>query len=229
MKCTVIIPSAGTGVRFGNNTPKQYLDLCGKPLIIHTLEKFQFCHQISSIIIAADPVWHGFIREKAEEYEIKKLDEIVEGGERRQDSVQNALKTNLALESDIILIHDAVRPLVSLELINKVVIATAARRAIIPVLPVKETIKEIARDGLVFKTHDRSVFRVVQTPQGFQRDLLIESYIKAAELDFISTDDASVVEFAGHDVQVIDGEEQNIKITTQFDMNLAEALLKEYK
>ncbi len=222
MKISAIIPAGGSGNRFGGGRPKQFHEINGIPLIIHTLQKFQSSDCIASIVISINNNWREYMLELADKFGLSKVKEIVGGGGTRQQSVANALKSDYILMSDIILVHDAVRPLVSAELIAIVIENAKETGAAIPALPPVDTIKEVDSNGFVVNTLDRSTLRCVQTPQGFKKDILIEAYKKAAAAGYEGTDDASLVEFAGFAVKVVDGESSNIKVTTSDDINISD-------
>lgn len=195
---------------------------------------------VHSLVIAAAPEFHSQIEDYAQQYGITKLTAIVPGGRERQDSIAAALLQ--AAESEIILVHDAVRPFITPAFVETLIQATIEHHAVVPGVTPKETIKEVfnseasASAGviadithntieLVRKTHQRSRLRLIQTPQGFKRELLAAAYTFAAERGFVGTDDASVVEFFGVQVRVVEGLEYNIKLTTPFDWAVAETIL----
>jgi 2-C-methyl-D-erythritol 4-phosphate cytidylyltransferase len=216
MKVSVIIPAGGIGKRFGGSTPKQFHEIDGKAIIIHTLRRFLDAG-IKNIIVSIHPVWKDYFVSLIREEEIDIYIRIVEGGKERQDSIINALEL-IAEDDEIILVHDAVRPFISDDLINNIIKNALEFGAAIPASPLLETIKQIGEDGFVVKTHDREKLVSVQTPQGFRSEILTDAYKKAIESGFIGTDDASLVEEAGHPVKVIEGESGNIKITVREDV-----------
>lgn len=226
MQTTVIIPAAGSGTRFGAERPKQFIPLLGIPILVRTLQAFEATDAVQNIVIAASPRFHASIAELAHKYRLTKIAGIVEGGKERQDSIFNALQTSISAASDVILVHDAVRPFVTPGFIQTIINSAWEHGAAIPGLTPKETIKECTEAGLVAITHERSRLRAIQTPQGFRREVLVSAYHKARQHGFLGTDDASVVECAGFPVQVIAGEEKNIKITTPLDFAWAEFLLR---
>jgi 2-C-methyl-D-erythritol 4-phosphate cytidylyltransferase len=226
MHCTVIIPAAGSGKRFGAPLPKQFISLLDVPILVRTLRAIEQTSAVQNIIIAASPDFHRFIADLAREYSITKIAAIIEGGKERQDSIFNALQTSICANSDVILVHDAVRPFITPDFIESIIEAAWKHGAVVPGLVPKETIKECDEAGLVQTTHERSHLRAIQTPQGFRRELLTQAYIKAQQQGFLGTDDASVVEFAGIPVHIIAGREENIKITTPLDFRWAEFLLR---
>lgn len=221
MVTSVIIPAAGTGKRFNAQIPKQFTLLNDVPIIVHTLKLFDSNPNIDAIILAVSDEQIERIKLLIAEYAIKKVKEIVIGGSERHFSVQAALETYSAKNSDIILVHDAVRPFATHTLIDSIIFVAGESGAVIPVVMPKDTIKQVSGDNTVSLTLNRSELRAAQTPQGFKRDLLMNAYIYAQNNNISTTDDASVVEAAGGTVHTITGEEHNIKITTQLDFILA--------
>ncbi len=229
MKTIAIIPSAGVGKRYGAEIPKQYTELAGIPVIIHTLKNFEKCDEIDEVILSINHDWREFLKESFKKFGITKVVELVEGGAERQDSIFNAFKTEAFKNAEIVLVHDAVRPFANSELLKNVIAAAREFGAAVPALTPKETIKEINKENLILKTHERKFLKSVQTPQGFKKEILLKSYERALAENFIGTDDASVVEFAGIPVKIIDGIEENIKLTTPMDRALAEFWIQSFK
>ena len=211
----------------GNDRPKQLLDLDGKPLLAVTLEKFQVCPAINALILVAPPGDVEYCQsEIVEKYHLRKVEKVVAGGERRQDSVRLGIEASGG-HYDMVLIHDGVRPLISPELITRAVEAAKEHRAVITALPVKETVKEIDRKALVIKTYDREKIWLVQTPQVFRYKDILMAHRRAMEEDWGEvTDDALLVEKVGIPVKVIEGSEENIKVTTLQDLELVRFLLR---
>jgi 2-C-methyl-D-erythritol 4-phosphate cytidylyltransferase len=222
---SVIIPAAGSGTRFGASMPKQFLMLHGEPILARTLRVFQQTPIVTGIVIAAAGNYHTHIRTIADEYGITKLTDIVSGANERQHSIWNALQTSNVQASDVTLVHDAVRPFCTPEFVQTIVEAAWQHGAAVPGLVPKETVKTVDENSIVQTTHQRSLLRAIQTPQGFRTSLLTAAYKQAQSVDFLGTDDASLVERAGHAVHVVPGLEHNIKITTPFDFLLAEMLI----
>lgn len=244
MKVVVIIPAAGFGTRMapvaaGNKdkkkkkTPsKQFTELGGTPILIHTLRKFAAVEAVNEIWIALrENEIAGFrarLQSEAKDV-LKKKVELVIGGEHRQQSVENALNTVAAAPDDIVLVHDAVRPLVSEEIIKEVIEAAAKYGAAIAGLPAVDTVKQVERtsDGALVKaTIPRAGIVMAQTPQGFRYSVIKKAFDEAAADGFLGTDEASLVERSGHDVAVVMGSPRNIKITAPADMELAEFYLR---
>ena len=244
MKVVVIIPAAGLGTRMApmpsgakgkrKKAPpsKQFTELGGTPILIHTLRKFAAVDAVSEIWIALrENEIQGFReRLKSEGNDVlKKKVELVVGGEHRQQSVENALIALSASPDDIVLVHDAVRPFVTAEIIQEVIEAAQKYGAAIAGLPAVDTVKQVERtsEGAVIKaTIPRAGIVMAQTPQGFRYSVIKKVFDEAAADGFLGTDEASLAERAGHEVAVVMGSPRNIKITTPADMELAEFYLK---
>lgn len=224
-RVTAIVPAGGKGTRFGTSIPKQFIEIHHRPIVFYALRQLENSPYVSEIIIAVHPEWQNQINDWVKKWKFQKVSQIIPGGLERQDSVANALEV-LSSDAKWILIHDAVRPLISLEKIHEVIEAAYQYRAAILAIPSRNTIKR-CKNGWVEETVNREAFWQVQTPQVFHRDLLISAYKKAFEQKFYGTDDAMLVEQLGHPVRVVMGEEQNIKITTMYDMQFVEMLLHE--
>jgi 2-C-methyl-D-erythritol 4-phosphate cytidylyltransferase len=226
LNCTLIIPSGGSGRRFGATQPKQFTELAGIPIIIRTLKIFESIDEISNLIIPSIPEYFDLTRRLIEQYGIKKPIVIIEGGAERQDSVYNALQMLSVADSDIVLIHDAVRCLATDTLVKNLISVANKYGAAIPGIEPNDTIKLIDLSSAAIETIERRKLRAIQTPQVFRTEIIIESYKKANAEGFYSTDDAALAEHSGYRVQVIDGERDNIKITTVADLSRAELILK---
>jgi len=243
MKVIVIIPAAGLGTRMApmpggskgrprKTAPsKQFTELGGTPILIHTLRKFAAVEAVSEIWVALrESEIEGFrARLKSEAKDVlKKKIELVVGGEHRQQSVESALNKISAAADDVVLVHDAVRPLVTAEIIRNVIEAAKRYGAAIAGLPAVDTVKQVERtaDGALIKaTIPRAGVVMAQTPQGFRYSVIKKVFDEAAADGFLGTDEASLAERAGHDVAVVMGSPKNIKITSPGDMELAEFYL----
>jgi len=226
VRVEAIIVAAGKGKRFGKAQPKQFCPLKGKPIVCWTIAPFERCQLIDKIILIVPRGMREYVRGKILfSLEYKKIKTIAEGGKERTDSVFEGLK-NVDEKTDIVLIHDGVRPLISTHLIEKVIKETEKYGAVSPAIPVKETLKEVNEDELVVRTLERSKIRLIQTPQGFKKDLIFQVYKKAMDSGWRASDDAGIVERFGYKVKVVAGEEMNIKITTSLDLKFAEMLLQ---
>jgi 2-C-methyl-D-erythritol 4-phosphate cytidylyltransferase len=241
MKVVVIIPAAGLGTRMApvpsaktkKAAPsKQFTELGGTPILIHTLRKFAASPEVSEIYIALRENEISGFRERLEKEGkdiLQKKVQLVVGGEHRQQSVANALAAVSAAPDDIVLVHDAVRPFVSEEIIQEVIHAVQKHGAAIAGMPAVDTVKQVERtaDGaLITATIPRERVVMAQTPQGFRFDLLKKAFDEATADGFMGTDEASLLERSGHEVAVVMGSPRNIKITTPGDMELAEFFLK---
>lgn len=228
MFTSVIIPAAGSGERMGGSVSKQFLLLQGKPIIVHTIERFQACAAIDEIIVAV----HSSSRRQAEllisEYRLSKVSKIIEGGSRRQDSVGNAIR-HLDPRAEIVIVHDAVRPFIQqkviLASIDKALSDSAAVAAVRP----KDTVKVGNTQGRFEHTLDRSVLWLAQTPQTFRKQVLIDAYDHAGRENIDATDDASLVERLDIRPAIVEGNFDNIKITTPDDLEFAEVLARRFK
>lgn len=229
LKAVAIIPAGGQGKRFGAQVPKQYAEIAGVPLIVHTLRKFDpehGKHAVSGIII---PVPSGDIDYVKEEiiagYGIKGVIAVLEGGRERQDSVRAGLDA-VPADTDIVAVHDAVRPFVSAEMIREVLNEAALSSAAILGVPVKDTVKRVDGKGCVTGTVDRKDLWLTQTPQAFRREIILKAYNRAYEDGFYATDDASLVERIGVKVKMVLGSYENIKLTTAEDFQFARFLME---
>jgi 2-C-methyl-D-erythritol 4-phosphate cytidylyltransferase len=243
MKVIVIIPAAGLGTRMapvpggakGKQKPppsKQFTELGGTPILIHTLRKFASVDSVNEIWIALrENEIAGFRARLASETQdaLRKKVEFVIGGDHRQQSVGNALNAIVATADDIVLVHDAVRPFVTDEIVQEVIDAAAKYGAAIAGMPAVDTVKQVERtaEGALIKaTIPRASIVMAQTPQGFRYGVIKKAFDEASADGFLGTDESSLVERSGHDVAVVMGSPRNIKITAPGDMELAEFYLK---
>jgi len=244
MKVIVIIPAAGLGALMAPmpsamdakvkkpHPSKQFSDLAGTPILIHTLRKFAGVDAVSEIWIALrESEIEGFRERLTKEAAdvLKKKVELVAGGEHRQQSVEHALNGVSAAADDVVLVHDAVRPLVTAEIIHDVIEAAKKHGAALAALPAVDTVKQVERtaDGAIVKaTIPRAGVVLAQTPQGFHYSVIKKAFDEAAADGFMGTDEASLVERSGHEVVVVMGSPRNIKITNPGDMELAEFYLR---
>jgi 2-C-methyl-D-erythritol 4-phosphate cytidylyltransferase len=220
-----IIAAAGRGKRMGGLTPKQFLEINFKPVLAHTLEKFCQCELIDCIIIVAPKDWHQHIIENIiEKYSIFKVNIIVNGGATRQESVYSALEA-VNEEASTVVIHDAVRPVVTLNLLRKVINKGKETGAAVLAAPVYESLKKVSRKQVDYSLSRNSVW-LVQTPQVFKKDLILNAYQQAFFNSRTASDDSELVEYLGYPIHVVEGSRANIKITTPEDLKLAEILLR---
>jgi 2-C-methyl-D-erythritol 4-phosphate cytidylyltransferase len=222
MKVSAIIPAAGMGIRMGSNVPKQFLLLDGKPILHHTLSVLDQCSIVDEIVLVVSEEEIGKAQHQIQDSH-PKVTKIVMGGKERQDSVHNGLQS-LDSETDIVVVHDGVRPFVSPDLIRETVEAARDFGAAIAAIPVSDTIKKVDEEGLVERTIERSGLWRVQTPQTFQVSLLKEAFAKARGDNYYGTDESSLIEYLGREVKVIPGSEFNIKITRSEDLVLGEKI-----
>lgn len=226
MRVTAIIPAGGYGKRINAGIHKQLIEIAGKPILIHTLEKFQNCDCIDAIIIATAPEIMLEVENLVRQFNIDKVVEVTIGGNERQDSVYNALQMMVYHHTEIVVVHDAVRPFINCEKICEVVSACKETGAAILAVRPKETVKLGDKDGFVEKTLDRNSLWLVQTPQAFYYSILQQAYKKAYTDSFYGTDDASLVERLGIKAKVVEGLYENIKITTPEDIEFARMILE---
>jgi 2-C-methyl-D-erythritol 4-phosphate cytidylyltransferase len=226
MKTAAVIVSAGKGHRLPGEKKKQFLSLAGKPILCHTLDRFEACPSIDFIhlVVGQEDMTYA-LQEIVEAYGYRKISQIVPGGKLRQESVKNGIDT-LSSEVDIVAIHDGVRPFVTQKMIEESIQGARQFKAVVLAMPVKETIKRVGLDRTVLKTLDRESLWLIQTPQTFQLDLIRQALHKATEDGFIGTDDASLVERIGGKVHILPGSYTNIKITTPEDLILGHLILK---
>jgi 2-C-methyl-D-erythritol 4-phosphate cytidylyltransferase len=221
-----IIAAAGCGKRIGGSIYKQFLEIKKKPIVVHTLEKFRQSELIDSIVIVVPKDWYRYVTvDLIKKYNISKVNQIVIGGATRQESVYNALKV-LTEEVSTVVIHDAVRPLISLDLLNEVINKGIATGAAVLAAPVHDTLKKVSGNKIAH-TFNRDSVWLVQTPQVFKKDLIFNAYQQAFFNCITATDDSELIEYLDHPIHVVAGSRTNIKITTQEDLELAEILIQE--
>jgi 2-C-methyl-D-erythritol 4-phosphate cytidylyltransferase len=231
-RITAILPAAGFGTRMGAETPKQFLELAGVPLLIFTLRRLAECPAITDFLIAARTEDLGSLPAQVAKENLGRPVRFVRGGDTRQESVASAL-AEVPAESELILVHDAVRPLVTREQIERVIAEAMVCDAAILGIPAMDTVKEVKRAtlpsdvALVTATIPRERIVLAQTPQVFRASLLLEAYTRARADGISASDEASLVERLGHDVHVVAGSDRNLKITKPGDMQLAEFYLRQ--
>lgn len=226
-RVSVIIAAAGMSNRMGSKINKQFIALNGKPILAHTIEKFEKSRYIDEIILVAKEEEIEYCRKEIiKKYKFKKVSNVIRGGKERQDSIYNGI---LALNenADIVLTHDGARPFVKNENIEDGIKGVIEHGACVIGVPVTDTIKVVGKDKNIKDTPQRSLLWAAQTPQCFLKDILIKGYEKAMKDNFLGTDDSSIVERIGYDVKILMGSYENIKITTPEDIILAESLLKD--
>jgi len=224
---TAIIPAAGSGSRIGSSSYKQFIEIKGKPIIVHTLDRFQQASVVDEMVVVLPPDKVEEFSRIIDVYGFYKPLHFVAGGERRQDSVYKGFLSLNEEEAEIIVVHDAVRPLVETDLIQRVVERARLTGAAIAAIPAVDTIKEVSSEDMVVATPERSALRQVQTPQAFAFTILREAFKRAYADSYCGTDDSSLVERIGVSVAVVLGSPLNIKITTPEDVRFAELILEE--
>lgn len=231
-RIAAILPAAGLGTRMGAETPKQFLDLDGLPLVVFTLRRLAASSAITEFFVATRADEVSSLGERIAQEKLGRPVRVVRGGGSRQESVANALaEVDPAVE--IVLVHDAVRPFVTCEQIDRVIAEARARGAAILGIPAIDTVKEVKRASLpqdvalITATIPRERIVLAQTPQAFSFALLKQAFAKAAEDGSTGSDEASLVERLGHEVHVVLGSERNIKITRPADMELARFYLQQ--
>lgn len=221
-----VFPAAGRGKRMGCGSNKVFLELMGIPILLRSLRVFSKIEEIGHLVVIVGKDEVKLTARFLKHVPDLKPWTIVEGGAERQYSIANGLRA-LPAAADLVLVHDAARPLVLRATIEGVIAKAREMGGAIAAVPSKNTIKVVGADGIVRETPDRENLWVIQTPQGFHRDLLERAYAKAEEDGFLGTDDASLIERLGAPVAVVKGTYENIKITTPEDLALAEAILRE--
>ena len=220
-----IIAAAGQGTRMGGKRAKQFLELAGIPIIIHTLQAFEACEAIQEIILVLPEADVRDFSAVARPYKLGKVRSVVPGGVTRASSVRLGLQAVKANDNDIVVVHDGSRPLVTSEEITQTVRAAEVSGAAILVAPLVDTVKEV-RDGAVTRTVPRDQLRRALTPQCFRYGILRQAYEQVDELDPALTDESSLVERLGVAVTVVEGSSRNIKVTRPEDLAIAETMMR---
>jgi 2-C-methyl-D-erythritol 4-phosphate cytidylyltransferase len=229
-RIVAILPAAGLGTRMGAESPKQFRLLDGLPVVIFTLRRLAACPSISEFLVATRAEEVDALGVRAAEERLDRPVRVVRGGDTRQQSVANAL-AEIGPGAELVLVHDAVRPLVTREHVERVIAEARTRRAAILGIPAMDTVKEVRRTSLpgdvalITATIPRERIVLAQTPQVFHADLLREAFARAAAEGASASDEAGLVERMGHDVHVVQGSERNLKITRPGDLDLAEFYL----
>lgn len=220
-----LVPAAGRGLRMGGSVPKQFLSLGGEPLVIQSLRALQAAPVVDQIILAVPPADVEYCEhEIVSRQRFTKVTKVVAGGAERQDSVRYAL-AQIPSDTEIVLIHDAVRPFMTLRMIAEVVAAARKEGAAIIALPMRDTVKQVRTDGMIERTVDRVPLWLAQTPQAFRREWIETAHRKAHAEGVRATDDAFLVEWLGYSVAVVEGSGENIKVTRPEDLVIGEAIL----
>jgi 2-C-methyl-D-erythritol 4-phosphate cytidylyltransferase len=231
MRITAILPAAGLGTRMGADTPKQFLELDGTPIAVLSVRRIASCALITDIIVATRPEGIAKLEEKIAALNLKQEVRVIRGGDSRQESVARALE-EVSDDTELVAVHDAVRPFVTREQITRVIEEAGHCQAAILGIPAMDTVKEVKRASLpedvalITGTIPRERVVLAQTPQVFATRLLKEAFARAKADEVSASDEAGLVERLGHDVHVVLGSERNIKITKPADMELARFLLE---
>jgi 2-C-methyl-D-erythritol 4-phosphate cytidylyltransferase len=224
-KTVAVVPAAGRGARMGSHLPKQFLSLGGLPILVHSLRVLHAVPAVEHIILVVPEADRQYcLTEIVTRHRFAKVTKIVAGGEQRQDSVRHGIQ-EAGDDAELLLIHDAVRPLITRELVERVIQRAAEVGAAIVAIPMRDTVKRVNHDGVIETTVDRRPLWLAQTPQVFRADVIREAHRKAHIEKFHATDDAQLLEWIGRPVAVVDGSEDNIKITRPQDMAIGEAIL----
>ncbi len=223
MQYEVVLPAAGSGKRMGAGQNKLFLKLLKKPILIHTLEVFQQDPFCTGIWLAVKPEERIYIQELLNEYRITKVKGLPNGGAERQHSVHSCMKE--MEQVDIVLVHDAARPFITHAIIANLVQSAHDFGAAIAGVRAKDTMKKV-RNGVIEETVDRDSLWMIQTPQAFRYDLIVEAEDVAEKVGFLGTDEAMLVERLGHTVHIVESSYENVKMTTQEDLLFGEAILR---
>jgi len=224
-RTVALVPAAGRGLRMGGSLPKQFLTLGGVPILVHSLLALEGADTVSEIILAVPDAEREFcLREIVTPHGFKKVTKIVAGGAQRQDSVRHGLEA-VGEDVEIVLVHDAVRPFLTVDMIGRVIEAAVKHGAAVVAIPMRDTVKLVGADGLIEKTVDRGQLWLAQTPQAFRRTLFQEAHRRAQLDGFHGTDDVQLVERLGYPVAVVEGNGENIKLTRPEDLKIGEAIL----
>jgi 2-C-methyl-D-erythritol 4-phosphate cytidylyltransferase len=223
MNYQVVIPAAGQGKRMNAGRNKQFIELEQAPIIIHTLKVFQEHSLCTGIILVINEQEKGDFQKLLDDYHISKIKRLVSGGSERQFSVFNGLQA--VDNSEIVLVHDGARPFITHKRIEDLLYKAQETGAATLAVPVKDTIKKV-ENGVVVETVERKALWSVQTPQAFHLSLVIDAHHQANEVDYLGTDDASLIERTGKPVSIVLGDYTNIKLTTPEDLLIAKAILE---
>ena len=217
-RVAAIIAAAGKGERFGSNLPKQYLKIGGEPVLIRAIRTFEEMDAIDYIFVVAGEDHLDRCRDMIEGFGLTKVESVIAGGDSRQDSVFNALQEMNRVKPGVeyVLIHDGARPFISQDVISNVLDEAATSGAAVACVAMKNSVRRVSEDSS--ESVNRDDYVSVQTPQGFRKSMLIDAYEKAYDDSYYGTDDAAVIEHAGGSIAIVDGEYQNIKITTKEDL-----------
>lgn len=226
-KVVALVPAAGRGLRMGTKTRKQFLGLGGVPLLVHSLRVFEASRVVTEVILAVPAEDREYCRDEiVARHRFSKVRRIVAGGRQRQDSVRQAL-AEVEADAELVLVHDAVRPFVTEDMIARVTDAADRHGGAIIAIPARDTLKQVGPDYIIERTVDRAPLWQAQTPQAFRRSVLQKAHDHAVIKGYVGTDEADLVERIGVPVVVVEGSGENIKITRPEDLIIGEAILAE--
>ena len=220
-----LIPAAGKGLRMGSDIEKPYLEIGGRPMLGHTLDAFDRCREVDGYVLAVDPGRQDDCQRVVDRFGYNRVWQIVPGGATRQESVYLGLQA-LGRDVEMVIVHDAARPCVDSSLITASIAKCRTEHAVLVAVPVKDTVKVVA-NGVVTDTPARATLWLAQTPQTFDRSLLLQAHQQARSEGYIGTDDAALVERTGHSVHILSGDYENIKVTTPEDLVTAAQILSQ--
>ena len=227
-KTSAIITAAGHGRRMGESRKKQFLMLGEVPIIVHTLQTFQDSASINEIILVVPDDGIDYCKQEiVNSFKFTKVKKIVSGGDKRQESVFNGLKS-ISREMDLVVVHDGVRPFLSKPILENSIKKAQEKGSVVVAIPVKDTLMKISNQGMVIEGKNRDSIWRIQTPQVFKKEILISAFEKALKDNFCGTDESTLVTRLGIPVYVVNGSELNIKITTPEDIVLGESILKAF-
>ena len=228
-KVFAIIPAAGSGTRIGGDIKKQFLPLKGKPIIVHTLQQFEHCPDVDEVALALPESAMSEMEIIVERYMLHKVSKMVLGGVKRQDSVHNVLNKLALKESDIVFVHDGVRPFIETKRISHLLKVCKEYDAAVLAVQPKDTIRRSTGGGFFDQTLDRTALWLIQTPQAFRAKLLVKAFEIAKKDKFYSTDEAALVERLGVKIRIVEGSYDNIKITTPEDLELGLLIFERWR
>jgi 2-C-methyl-D-erythritol 4-phosphate cytidylyltransferase len=227
-KVYAIIPAAGSGTRIGGEIKKQFLPLKGKPIIVHTIQQFEHCSDVDEIALAVPESAIAEIENLISRYRLDKVSKVVVGGAKRQDSVARALSKLVLKDTDIVMVHDGVRPFIETKRISHLIKVCKEFDAAVPAIQPKDTIRRSTAGHFFDQTLDRTALWLIQTPQVFRAKLLVRAFEKAKKDKFYSTDEAALVEQLNKKARIVEGSYDNIKITTPEDLELGLLILERW-
>ncbi len=227
MKTFAVIAAGGRGTRFGDPLPKQYTKVDGKELLVYSLEVFQDSDLIDQIVLVTEKNYFDLVNSLKNKYSITKLQNVVEGGIERQDSVFKGLNSLNAGKDDLVAVHDAARPFLNLSILNNAVQEAKLHKSIVVAIKARDTL--IQGDDTVVSYADRNKYYYAQTPQIFTYSILLDSMEKAYKNNFYGTDESMLVKNAGYEVRIVNGSPLNFKITSVEDLEIFRAIKKNYK